>query len=201
MTFPPGERRAGMVCQSYALYPDLSSRANVLSYVLFGKKTPELDALAKAKCQRTSELMGVELEYLLDRKPGTLSGGEKQRGALGRCIIREPALFAHQLRRRAALGSGRAAGKRANRRAPGRRGGVQRGARREHQGNRQGHGTPPHAEHHDPQRFRRGARGPRPDVRRLEPLDRRSGVAHLQAVPCVRQRVGREAAKLSGDTL
>ena len=37
--------------------------------------------------------MGVELEYLLDRKPTTLSGGEKQRVALGRCITRDAALF------------------------------------------------------------------------------------------------------------
>jgi multiple sugar transport system ATP-binding protein len=90
---PPGERRIGMVFQSYALYPHLSSRTNVLSYFLFKKKTPELDAMAKTKYQRTSALMGVELEYLLDRKPTTLSGGEKQRVALGRCITRDPALF------------------------------------------------------------------------------------------------------------
>ena len=89
----PGERRIGMVFQNYALYPHLSSRTNVLSYFLFRKKTPELDAMARAKYQRTSELMGVELAYLLDRKPATLSGGEKQRVALGRCITRDPALF------------------------------------------------------------------------------------------------------------
>jgi ABC-type sugar transport system ATPase subunit len=90
---PPGDRRIGMVFQNYALYPHLSSRANVLSYFLFRKKTPELDAMARAKYQRTSELMGVDLAYLLDRRPTTLSGGEKQRVALGRCITRDPALF------------------------------------------------------------------------------------------------------------
>ena len=58
---PPGGRRIGMVFQNYALYPHFTSRTNVLSYFLFRKKTPELDALAKAKYQRTSELMGVEL--------------------------------------------------------------------------------------------------------------------------------------------
>src|SRR6266404_2801070 len=90
---PPGGRRIGMVFQNYALYPHFSSRSNVLSYFLFRKRTPELDALAKAKYQRTSELMGVELSYLLDRKPTTLSGGEKQRVALGRCITRDARLF------------------------------------------------------------------------------------------------------------
>jgi ABC-type sugar transport system ATPase subunit len=89
----PGTRRIGMVFQNYALYPHLDAKANVLSYFLFRRRTPELDALAKAKYQRTSELMGVELAYLLDRKPTTLSGGEKQRVALGRCITRDPVLF------------------------------------------------------------------------------------------------------------
>jgi multiple sugar transport system ATP-binding protein len=90
---PPGERRIGMVFQNYALYPHLVSRTNVLSYFIFRKKTPELTELARAKYQRTSELMGVDLAHLLDRKPGTLSGGEKQRVALGRCITRDPAVF------------------------------------------------------------------------------------------------------------
>ncbi len=89
----PGDRRIGMVFQHYALYPHLTSRTNVLSYFFFRKRTPELDAMARAKYQRTSELMGVELAYLLDRKPTTLSGGEKQRVALGRCITRDPSLF------------------------------------------------------------------------------------------------------------
>jgi multiple sugar transport system ATP-binding protein len=89
----PGDRRIGMVFQNYALYPHLTARSNVLSYFMFRKKTPELDAMARAKYERTSELMGVELSYLLDRKPTTLSGGEKQRVALGRCITRDPALF------------------------------------------------------------------------------------------------------------
>ena len=90
---PPGDRRIGMVFQNYALYPHVTSRTNVLSYFMFRKKTPTLDAVARAKYERTSELMGVELTQLLDRKPPTLSGGEKQRVALGRCITRDATLF------------------------------------------------------------------------------------------------------------
>jgi multiple sugar transport system ATP-binding protein len=90
---PPGQRRIGMVFQNYALYPHFTSRTNVLSYFLFRRKTPALDALARAKFERTSELMGVELAHLLDRMPATLSGGEKQRVALGRCITRDAAVF------------------------------------------------------------------------------------------------------------
>lgn len=90
---PPGERRIGMIFHGYALYPHFTSKENILSYFLFRKKTPELDALARAKYERTSDLLGVDIEYLQDRKPGTLSGGEKQRVALGRCITRDPSLF------------------------------------------------------------------------------------------------------------
>jgi len=90
---PPGKRRIGMVFQNYALYPHVTARSNVLSYYLFRKKTPALTAEARARFERTSELMGVELAYLFDRKPTTLSGGEKQRVALGRCITRDAAVF------------------------------------------------------------------------------------------------------------
>src|SRR5207244_2612870 len=55
----PGERKIGMVFQSYALYPHMDGRANILSYFIFRKKTPALDALKAEKYRRTSELMGV----------------------------------------------------------------------------------------------------------------------------------------------
>jgi len=90
---PPGERKIGMIFQNYALYPHLTSKKNILSYFLFKKKTPELDEFAQEKYQKTSELLGVDIEYLMDRSPVHLSGGEKQRVALGRCITREPRLF------------------------------------------------------------------------------------------------------------
>jgi len=90
---PPGQRRIGMLFQNYALYPHMTAKTNILSYFVFHKKTPALSAEAQAKYQRTSELLGVDITYLQDRLPTTLSGGEKQRVALGRCITRDPALF------------------------------------------------------------------------------------------------------------
>lgn len=90
----PGDRGIGMVFQNYALYPHFTSKRNILSYFIFKKKViPEMNEEAQEKFQKTSELLGVELEYLLDRNPTQLSGGEKQRVALGRCITRDPKLF------------------------------------------------------------------------------------------------------------
>jgi ABC-type sugar transport system ATPase subunit len=89
----PGERRIGMLFQGYALYPHFTVRENITSYFRFRRRTPALQRLEAEKFQRTSELLDVEIAYLLNRMPRHLSGGEKQRVALGRCITREPALF------------------------------------------------------------------------------------------------------------
>jgi ABC-type sugar transport system ATPase subunit len=89
----PGDRKIGIVFQNYALYPTYTSKTNILSYFFFKKRTPELTELEKERFRITSELMGVEIEHLLSRKPPTLSGGEKQCVAIARCITREPRLF------------------------------------------------------------------------------------------------------------
>lgn len=90
---PPGDRKIGMIFQNYALYPTFTSKQNILAYFIFRKKTPELRKMSDEKFQRTSELLGVDIAYLLYRKPKNLSPGEKQRVALGRCITRDPSLF------------------------------------------------------------------------------------------------------------
>ncbi|MBN2351562.1 MAG: ABC transporter ATP-binding protein [Spirochaetales bacterium] len=89
----PGDRRIGMVFQDYALYPHLDSKDNITSFFLFRRRTKELDRKKKELFERTSALLDVDISYLLRRKPPTLSGGEKQRVAVGRCITREPQLF------------------------------------------------------------------------------------------------------------
>lgn len=90
---PARERGIGMVFQEFALYPNLNARGNVLSYFLFRKRTPELDAEAREKYQRTSDLMGVDLEHLLHRMPRGMSPGEKQRVGLARAITRDPSVM------------------------------------------------------------------------------------------------------------
>lgn len=90
---PKEKRCIGMVFQNYALYPHFTAKDNIISYYFFKKKTPVITQIAEDKLKRTSELMDVSIEYLLDRKPNKLSGGEQQRVAMGRCITRDPVLF------------------------------------------------------------------------------------------------------------
>jgi sn-glycerol 3-phosphate transport system ATP-binding protein len=81
---PAAQRNIAMVFQSYALYPHLSVRENVL----FGLKVRRVaGAERERRLQRAAELLGIGA--LLDRKPAQLSGGQKQRVALGRAIVAE----------------------------------------------------------------------------------------------------------------
>ncbi len=86
----PGERYIGMVFQSYALYPNFNGEGN-LSF--FFKMHKIGDEQTRERIRYTSELMGIGFDQLLPRKPDTLSGGEKQRVAVARAIVRAPRLF------------------------------------------------------------------------------------------------------------
>ncbi len=84
----PFERDVAMVFQNYALYPHMTVAENI-GFTLRLRKRP--------KGEITERVRGVaetlELSHLLDRLPRELSGGQQQRVALGRALIREPAVF------------------------------------------------------------------------------------------------------------
>jgi len=81
---PPAQRRIAMVFQSYALFPHLSVKENIL----FGLRVRKVPAAERGRrLARVAALLG--LEALLARKPSQLSGGQQQRVALGRAIIAE----------------------------------------------------------------------------------------------------------------
>jgi ABC-type sugar transport system ATPase subunit len=83
-------RRVGFVFQNYALYPHMTSKGNVIFNLLL-KRLPDREI--EERVSYTSNVLGVGFEELLSRRPGTLSSGQKQRVALGRCIIRNPSVF------------------------------------------------------------------------------------------------------------
>lgn len=106
----PRDRDVGMVFQRPALYPHRSVRGNLsmslhlrqplgplgrlLLRVARPRRYAELQELEKLTAERvdsTAKLLG--LNHLLDRFPEQLSGGQGQRVALGRALVRRPAVF------------------------------------------------------------------------------------------------------------
>lgn len=86
----PKDRGIGMVFQGYALYPNYKSKGN-LSFFFWVRKSPEKEINERVK--ETSRIMGIGFDKLLGRMPTTLSGGEQQRVAIARCIVRYPTIF------------------------------------------------------------------------------------------------------------
>lgn len=84
----PRDRNIAMVFQNYALYPHLSVLENI-AFPLRATSTSRSEARKRA--QDIAESLG--LGHLTHRKPKDLSGGQQQRVAIGRAIIREPAVF------------------------------------------------------------------------------------------------------------
>ena len=84
----PKNRDLSMVFQNYALYPHMS----VYDNMAFSLKIRKMDK--KEISRRVHEAARLlEIEHLLDRKPGALSGGQKQRVAIGSVIVRQPKAY------------------------------------------------------------------------------------------------------------
>jgi len=84
----PGKRGIAMVFQNYALYPHMKVRNNLsFGLRLKGRPRPEIDGAT----QDVSKVL--EIEELLERLPKQLSGGQAQRVAVGRALIKHPEVF------------------------------------------------------------------------------------------------------------
>ena len=84
----PSARGMAMVFQSYALYPHMSVEEN-LRFGLENQKTPKAEI--KARVDQAADIL--QISHLLKRRPNQLSGGQSQRVAIGRAIVKEPKAF------------------------------------------------------------------------------------------------------------
>jgi multiple sugar transport system ATP-binding protein len=85
---PASQRDIAFVFQMFALYPHMNVRKN-MSYPLISQGMPR--AQVKAKVAEVAQILGIE--SILDKPVGGLSGGDRQRVALGRAIVRNPKAF------------------------------------------------------------------------------------------------------------
>ncbi|UWQ60689.1 molybdenum ABC transporter ATP-binding protein (plasmid) [Leisingera caerulea] len=83
---PPHKRRMGYVFQEGRLFPHLTVRQNLLFGQWFAPRGAKRESL-----DRVVDLLGID--PLLQRRPGRLSGGEKQRVAIGRALLSAPRMI------------------------------------------------------------------------------------------------------------
>ncbi len=81
----PRDRDVGMVFQSYALYPHLTLYENV-AFPLRLKRMGREDL--DRRVRQVAEMLGIG--QILERHPGQVSGGQQQRAALARALVKEP---------------------------------------------------------------------------------------------------------------
>lgn len=86
----PMYRNVSMVFENYALYPQKSVYDNIASPMRSKLYKDSEENIEKA-INNVAKMMSIE--KLLDRKPSELSNGQRQRVALGRCLVRKPNVY------------------------------------------------------------------------------------------------------------
>jgi multiple sugar transport system ATP-binding protein len=85
---PPKDRDVAMVFQNYSLYPHMNVYDNI-AFPLKMRKTERQEIVERVT--NIAELLNID--HLLNRKPREISGGQMQRVALGRALVRKPRIF------------------------------------------------------------------------------------------------------------
>lgn len=85
---PPNERNVSFVFENLALYPNKTGRENI-GHPLAVQDVPEAER--NERIEEIAERLGIT--HLLDRQPGTFSGGEKQRVGIARALISESSVY------------------------------------------------------------------------------------------------------------
>ncbi len=85
---PAKDRNIAMVFQNYALYPHMNVYNN-MAFALKLRRYPSSDIDKRVK--DAAEILGIS--HLIKRRPREISGGERQRVAVGRAIVRKPEVF------------------------------------------------------------------------------------------------------------
>jgi multiple sugar transport system ATP-binding protein len=86
--FEPKDRDVAMIFDSLALYPDKTGFENIASPLRI-RRTDSAAVATRVEAVAST----LRVRHILDRLPRTMSGGERQRIALGRALVREPAFF------------------------------------------------------------------------------------------------------------
>ncbi len=86
---PAENRGVGMVFQSYALYPHLTVKKNIM-FPLQNLKGEQKMTKEQMEAKALEAAKIVQIEELMDRKPNEMSGGQQQRVAIARALVKMP---------------------------------------------------------------------------------------------------------------